>query len=85
MNKKSFPLITIGVPVYNGAATLAAAYPADPGDLLHALADPSAGWPGSGIIWMNLRGSDATVLPDRPRGIPAPATRHARQPGFRLD
>ena len=63
------------------AATLAAAYPADPTDLLRALADPSAPWPGSGIIWVSLHGSDATVLPGRPRRVPVAAT---RQPGLRL-
>jgi hypothetical protein len=53
------------------AATLAAAYPADPAELLRAIADPSAPWPGSGIIWVRLHGSDATILPGRPRGVPA--------------
>jgi transcriptional regulator with XRE-family HTH domain len=59
------------------AATLAAAYPADPTDLLRALADPAARWPGSGIIWVSLHGSEATILPGLPRGvqaIPAAAT-----------
>lgn len=51
------------------SATLAAAYPADPADLLRAIADPSVPWPGSGIIWVRLHGSETTVLHGRPRRV----------------
>jgi transcriptional regulator with XRE-family HTH domain len=51
------------------AATLAAAYPAEPADLIRAIADPSVAWPGSGIIWVRLHGSHATVMTGRPRGV----------------
>jgi transcriptional regulator with XRE-family HTH domain len=50
-------------------ATLAAAYPVEPADLLHALADPNVAWPGSGIIWVRLDGTKATILPGWPRGV----------------
>ena len=51
------------------AATLATAYPATPADLQQALRDPSATWPGSGIIWVRVEGARATILPGRPRGV----------------
>ena len=50
-------------------ATLAAAYPVEPADLQRALADPSLAWPGSGIIWVRLDGTKATILPGWPRGV----------------
>ena len=51
------------------AATLAATYPADPADLQRALLDPSATWPGSGIIWVRVDGARTSILPGRPRGV----------------
>jgi transcriptional regulator with XRE-family HTH domain len=50
-------------------ATLAAAYPAGPADLQQALVDPNVAWPGSGIIWVRLDGTSATILPGWPRGV----------------
>ena len=52
------------------ADTLAAAYPADPADLQRALADPEAPWPGSGIIWAYVEGTEARILRGWPRGVP---------------
>lgn len=49
--------------------TLAAAYPARPADLHRALADPKVPWPGSGIIWMRLEGTRASIMPGYPRGV----------------
>lgn len=49
--------------------TLAAAYPVEPADLQLALADPKLPWPGSGIIWVRLDGTKATILPGWPRGV----------------
>jgi transcriptional regulator with XRE-family HTH domain len=49
--------------------TLAVAYPAGPADLLRALADANVPWPGSGIIWVRLDGTRATILPGWPRGV----------------
>jgi transcriptional regulator with XRE-family HTH domain len=49
--------------------TLAAAYPAEPADLHRALTDPNVAWPGSGIIWVRLDGTNATILPGWPRGV----------------
>jgi transcriptional regulator with XRE-family HTH domain len=44
-------------------STFATAYPADPADLQRALRDPTAAWPGSGIVWVRLDGVEATILP----------------------
>jgi hypothetical protein len=35
-------------------ATLAAAYPADPGDVLEGLADAAVPWPGNGLLWSRV-------------------------------
>jgi len=51
------------------AATLTAAYPAAPRDLRAALLDPKAPWPGSGILWMKVDGSETTMLRGAPRGV----------------
>jgi transcriptional regulator with XRE-family HTH domain len=50
-------------------ATFAAAYPVGPAEILQALLDPSLTWPGSGIIWVRLDGTRATILPGWPRGV----------------
>jgi transcriptional regulator with XRE-family HTH domain len=50
------------------AATLAAAYPADPADVLDALRDPSRSWPGNGIVWVRVDGPRASILRGTPRG-----------------
>lgn len=52
-------------------ATLAAAYPVRPAEILQALLDPNGAWPGSGIVWVRLDGTRATVLPGWPRGVEA--------------
>jgi transcriptional regulator with XRE-family HTH domain len=49
--------------------TLAVAYPAEPADLQRALADANVPWPGSGIIWVRLDGTRATILRGWPRGV----------------
>ncbi|HET9346519.1 MAG TPA: hypothetical protein VFO05_12545 [Candidatus Limnocylindrales bacterium] len=50
-------------------STLAAAYPADPRDLWAALLDPRLPWPGNGILWVAVNGTDTTVLRGRPRAF----------------
>lgn len=49
--------------------TLQAAFPADPEDLRAALTDATRPWPGNGIIWIRLEGSEATILPGWPREV----------------
>lgn len=51
------------------AATLAAAYPARSGDVIRALTTATAPWPGAGIVWMRLEGSEAVLLGHPPRGV----------------
>lgn len=51
------------------AETLAAAFPADPEAIHRALSDPTAAWPGPGIVWIRLDGGRASILPGRPRGL----------------
>lgn len=48
------------------AATLAAAYPARTRDVVLTLTTPDAPWPGPGIVWMHVRGGDATFMPFPP-------------------
>jgi transcriptional regulator with XRE-family HTH domain len=50
------------------ASTFAAAYAADPGDVLEALEDPSRSWPGNGIIWVRVEGRDVSIIRGVPRG-----------------
>jgi transcriptional regulator with XRE-family HTH domain len=50
------------------AATVAAAYPPDPADLLAALRDPSRAWPGNGVLWARVEGQDAAIIRGTPRG-----------------
>jgi transcriptional regulator with XRE-family HTH domain len=50
--------------------TLRAAFPADPASIHAALADPTQTWPGNGILWVRVDGSEATLLPSWPRGLP---------------
>lgn len=57
------------------AATLAAAYPADPESVLAALLDPSRAWPGNGILWARVDGSTASILRGAPRGVPRPESK----------
>ncbi len=47
-------------------ATLATAYPARTRDVVLALTTPTAPWPGSGIIWIHLDGSERTLMPFPP-------------------
>jgi transcriptional regulator with XRE-family HTH domain len=51
------------------ATTLAAAYPASPGEVLAALADPTRSWPGNGLLWARVEGPQATILSGVPRGV----------------
>jgi transcriptional regulator with XRE-family HTH domain len=51
------------------SATFAAAYPADPGQVLRALAQPAEPWPGSGLLWTRVEAGRATILPGPPRGV----------------
>jgi transcriptional regulator with XRE-family HTH domain len=49
--------------------TLAAAYPARVRDVVAALTTSTVGWPGSGIAWMHLHGSKATLMDFPPRFV----------------
>jgi transcriptional regulator with XRE-family HTH domain len=51
------------------AATLAAAYPARASDAVAALASGDLTWPGSAIIWADLRSGVARVMSGPPRGV----------------
>jgi transcriptional regulator with XRE-family HTH domain len=51
------------------ASTFEAAYPADPADVLAALAGPRAPWPGNGLLWARVEGGAARILRGRPRGL----------------
>jgi len=57
------------------ASTLAAAFPADPAEVLNALRDPSQPWPGNGIVWASVDGQQASILPGAPRGVRPAAAR----------
>ena len=50
------------------ASTFAAAYPADPGDILGALREPARPWPGNGIIWVRVEGREVSIIQGVPRG-----------------
>jgi transcriptional regulator with XRE-family HTH domain len=50
------------------AAIFAAAYPANPADLLDALLDPARPWPGDGILWGRVEGTAASIIRGVPRG-----------------
>jgi transcriptional regulator with XRE-family HTH domain len=52
------------------AATLAAAYPANPTDLVAALRDPVKPWPGNGLLWARVDHGRAVILEGAPRGVP---------------
>src|SRR5262245_6107522 len=52
------------------AATFAAAYPADPGAVLDALADPARPLPGNGLLWARVEHGRAVILEGVPRGVP---------------
>ncbi|HEX7223820.1 MAG TPA: hypothetical protein VF231_11245 [Candidatus Limnocylindrales bacterium] len=51
------------------AATMRAAYPADAIDIRRALTDPAAQWPGDGILWARVEGTQTTILNGVPRGV----------------
>lgn len=51
------------------AATMRAAYPADAIDIRRALTDPAARWPGDGILWARVEGTQTTILNGVPRGV----------------
>jgi len=50
-------------------ATLAAAYPARTRDVVLALTTPTGSWPGPGIVWMHLHGSETTLMAYPPQGV----------------
>jgi hypothetical protein len=50
-------------------ATLEAAYPAPTGEVFAALTVPGRSWPGSGILWADVRGDQVRVLERPPRGV----------------
>jgi len=50
------------------AATFAAAYPANPAELLDALLDAARRWPGDGILWARVEGNEASIIRGVPRG-----------------
>lgn len=47
-------------------ATLAAAYPARTRDVVLALTNPTAPWPGAGIVWIHHHGETTTLMPYPP-------------------
>ncbi len=49
-------------------ATFASAYPARARDVVDALTTGTA-WPGPGIVWMRVEGSDVKLLDGPPRGV----------------
>lgn len=49
--------------------TLAAAYPARADAAYAALTRPGVPWPGSAILWADLRGGTATIMVRPPRGV----------------
>jgi transcriptional regulator with XRE-family HTH domain len=46
--------------------TLATAYPATTKDVVKSLTTPTAPWPGSGIVWVHLDGSERSLMPFPP-------------------
>lgn len=50
-------------------ATLASAYPARTETVARALVSPTEPWPGSGVVWMQVRGAAANVMAFPPRGV----------------
>lgn len=49
--------------------TLRAAYPARTADVVEALTSSSAAWPGAGIAWVRVAGSDVRLLDGPPRTV----------------
>ena len=49
--------------------TLAATYPARTGDAYRALATGDVEWPGSALLWADVRGEQVTILDRPPRNI----------------
>ena len=50
-------------------STLRAAYPARVVDVVAALTAASGPWPGPGLVWMRLEGSEVRLLEAPPRGV----------------
>jgi transcriptional regulator with XRE-family HTH domain len=44
------------------ASTLATAYPARTHDVFQAITTPTGPWPGPGIIWMRVQGTETTLM-----------------------
>jgi transcriptional regulator with XRE-family HTH domain len=51
------------------ASTVSSAYPARTVDVANALVSPTAPWPGSGVLWMRVESTGATVMRFPPRGV----------------
>jgi transcriptional regulator with XRE-family HTH domain len=51
------------------AATLATAYPARTEAVIRALTTATAPWPGHGIVWMHVVGTNASLMEFPPRGV----------------
>jgi transcriptional regulator with XRE-family HTH domain len=51
------------------STTLATAYPARSHDCVLALTSPNAPWPGAGIVWMRVHGSQTTLLSYPPPNV----------------
>jgi Helix-turn-helix. len=49
--------------------TLRVAYPARSADAVRALMEPDLPWPGAAIIWADVTGDRARLLPGPPRGV----------------
>ena len=45
---------------------LATSYPARTRDVIQALTTSTARWPGAGIVWMHIHGTDTTLMPHPP-------------------
>ena len=51
------------------STTLATAYPARSHECVLALTSPNAPWPGAGIVWMRVHGSQTTLLSYPPPNV----------------
>ncbi|HEX5148263.1 MAG TPA: helix-turn-helix transcriptional regulator [Candidatus Limnocylindrales bacterium] len=51
------------------ASTLSSNYPARAEDIARALTSSTTRWPGAGVLWMDVRGSEACLMRFPPRGV----------------
>jgi hypothetical protein len=63
------------------AATLAAAYPANPSELIAALRNPAVPWPANGLLWARVEHGRAVILDGAPRGVAIGRRPEPRRPG----